>query len=64
MPDLEIKGQNGAVYRVVFAVDPANPNKLYRGYIQEGSDVDTITLNAVCNTANKNADLQSFLQVK
>jgi len=27
----------------------------------ENSDMDTITLNAVCNTANKSNDLQGWL---
>lgn len=55
VPDLEISGASdgSASFRIVFATDPENPNKLYRGYIQEGRETDVLTLTSVCNEGNK-----------
>lgn len=45
-----------SMYKVVFAVDKNNPNKIYSGYFQEGHEVDTLTLTSVCD---KGADVSA-----
>ena len=44
-PDVEIEGG----YRVVFAINPSEPNKLYRGHVKIGvNEPDILTLTSVC----------------